>query len=189
MLSNTICNTTPFFTILTTTPCLEAGLPGLTLIMSDPVPSSPPPPQEDTPPSLPQLHIHATTRGPSVFEQTTQNLLKLGSLTIDKFAQDHSEELDVYDIPLVDPANPNAAGYYLGDTTAVRHQEEESDEIPNVPPTEAVRYLRAVSKREFGTTSTDPLKYEFLDEVEQNREWPRRFAFIVLITGQEKLVS
>ncbi|KAF8583692.1 hypothetical protein K439DRAFT_1661156 [Ramaria rubella] len=129
--------------------------------------------QPINPPDSLQLDIEVSTETTSTtFNQTTQNLLKLGSLAMDKFAQDSSEELDSFDIPLVDPANPNVPGFYLGDTTATRRTaiDERPDEPVNVLPAEAVRYLRDVAFKEFGMTSTDPLKYEFLDEPGQNQK-------------------
>ena len=85
---------------------------------------------------------------------------------MDKFAQDPSEELDGFDIPLVDLANPTANAYHLGDTAATRNTskaEDESDEIKIVAPNEAIRFLRDIAQREFGT-SFDPLKYEYIEE-------------------------
>lgn len=138
----------------------QSPLSSLPHLLDSPRQSPPSEAERETP-------TDSTTPGPSVFDQTTQNLLRLGSLTLDKFGQDPSEELDGFDIPLVDPTNPNATGYYLGNTTTTRNankSEEESDDIPIVAPNEALRFLRDIAHKEFGTTSFDPLKYEYLEE-------------------------
>lgn len=105
---------------------------------------------------------------------------------MDKFAQDASEDLDGFDI---DPTNPSTVGYYLGNACHQGGEEEEEDQIPSIPPNEAVRYLREVSRGLFGTTSADPLKYEYLDGVGQNREWLLCLTITVLTTRQKSLVS
>lgn len=124
-------------------------------------------PQHSTPVEAEIETSGSIEAGPTVFDQTTQNLLRLGSLTLDIFAQDPSEELDGFDIPLVDPANPNAPGYYLGDTNATRHtnkDEGETDYITTVAPSDAVRSLRVAAQKEFGISSIDPLQFEYIEE-------------------------
>ncbi|KIJ47883.1 hypothetical protein M422DRAFT_28681 [Sphaerobolus stellatus SS14] len=111
------------------------------------------------------------------FEMTTLSLLKLGSLPMDRFVQNNpSEELEGFDIPLVDPANPH--GYSLdkkgGDDDAAGEWE---DDWRNVPESEAARYLRSVVQRIFGNNASvatgagkDILRYEFIDELGENRK-------------------
>lgn len=43
----------------------------------------------------------------TAFDQTTGDPLKLGSLTMGKFAQDSPEKLDGFDIRLAEPMNPH----------------------------------------------------------------------------------
>jgi hypothetical protein len=141
--------------------------------MSFSQPSSPPPVSEGSPFSqlLEVIDSEAATAipAPSVFDQTTNNLLRLGSLTMDKFAQDPSEELDGFDIPLVDPANPNSSTYYSGDKT-MSGLDNDEPQIPNVAPTESVRYLRDLTQRVFGVTKSELLKYDIIEELGGNRE-------------------
>lgn len=151
--------------VLTTRQALAMAMSDSLLTSTPDLLESPQSPQSEAEVDTPTDHI---TTAPSVFDQTTDNLLRLGSLTLDKFAQDPSEELDGFDIPL-DAANPNPTAYYFGDTTATRanKDEEDIDEIPIVSPSDAVRFLRDATQKEFGSTSYDPLKFEYIEELGQ----------------------
>ncbi|KAF8530070.1 hypothetical protein BU17DRAFT_78612 [Hysterangium stoloniferum] len=137
-----------------------------------PSPSSPPSELEGSPSSqvLEVVDSEAATSvpAPSPFNQTTTNLLRLGSLTMDKFSQDPSEELDGFDIPLVDPANPNSSAYYSGDKT-MGGLDDDEPQIPNISPTESVRYLRDLTQRVFGITKHESLKFDIIEELGGNR--------------------
>lgn len=109
---------------------------------------------------------------------------------MDRFVQNNpSEELEGFDIPLVDPANPYA--YSLNR----RPGEEEDppggpgnweDEVSHVPDSESARYLRSVVHRVFGNNASmaagagkDILHYDFQDELGENRKF--LFPFVLAV--------
>jgi len=94
---------------------------------------------------------------------------------MERFIQNNpSEELEGFDIPLVDPANPHA--YSLDKKLEDDNGIDWEEDYRNISQSESARYLRTVVQRVFGNNASvatgagkDILRYEFIDELGENR--------------------